>query len=182
MTGPAESRPQIVLDTWDDLLGQRAGSAWFSPCKRYRYLLTRAWDHVPQAMTWIMLNPSAADAFMDDPTIRRCVSFARREHFGSIRVVNLFALRATDPRELLACDDPVGPDNDRFLRDHGTATLAVAAWGAGGALAGRGRDVGRMLAGAGAKLLCLGVTADGHPRHPLYVRADAPLLPWEPPP
>src|SRR5438105_250311 len=102
MTGPATSHPQIVLDTFDDLLGQRAGSAWFSPDKQYRYLLTRSWDHIPQAMTWIMLNPSTADAFRDDPTIRRCISFARREGCGSIRVVNLFALRATDPRDLTA--------------------------------------------------------------------------------
>jgi hypothetical protein len=173
----------LVFDSEEAFLGGASGTAWFSQDRAYRYLLTRTWSDTPDAMTWIMLNPSTADAFTTDPTITRCVRFARREGCGSIRVVNLFALRATDPRSLsLPGRDPVGPSNDRFLDDHAQAHLVVAAWGAGGTLNGRAREVGQRLAAAGVPLKCLGVTAAGHPRHPLYVRSDAPLIPWEPQP
>ena len=171
----------VVIARGEEVLGGDTGAAWFSDDRRYRYLLTRWWSDAPEAMTWIMLNPSTADASADDPTIRRCIRFARREGCGSIRVVNLFALRATHPRELsLPGRDPVGPDNDRILAEHAQAHLVVAAWGAGGALNGRAREVGSRLTTAGVRLMCFGVTRDGHPRHPLYVRSDAPLVPWEP--
>ena len=130
-------------------------------------------------MTWIMLNPSTADAFADDPTIRRCASFARREGCGGIKVVNLFALRATDPRELRRHPDPVGACNDRVIDAHARG-LVVVAWGAGGALGGRDADAARILEAAGVTPVCLGVTAGGQPRHPLYVRGDTPLVPWRP--
>jgi len=169
-----------IMTRSEESLGGEAGTAWFSEDQAYRYLLTRWLGDEPKVMTWIMLNPSTADAFTDDPTIRRCIRFARREGCGTIRVVNLFAYRATDPRELSAPGrDPVGPDNDRFLDEHTQASLVVAAWGAGGTLNGRAREVGGRLAAAGTRLNCLGVTKDGHPRHPLYVRSDAPLIPWE---
>ena len=83
----------------------------------YRYLLTRRWGTVP-AMVWIMLNPSTADAFAEDPTIRRCLIFAHREGCGGLTVVNLFALRSTDPKALTRHPDPVGPANDTFIRGH----------------------------------------------------------------
>jgi len=151
------------------------GTATLSADRAYRYLLTRRWDDGP-AMTWIMLNPSTADASEDDPTIRRCVGFARREGCGAIQVVNLFALRAADPRELLASPDPVGPGNDGFLLARPLAACIVAAWGTHGSLRGRSAEVRAML--VGVRLLCLGVTSIGEPRHPLYVRADAPLVPF----
>jgi hypothetical protein len=153
------------------------GSAWFSDDRAYRYLLTRTWGTAP-LMTWIMLNPSTADAAADDPTIRRCRNFARREGCGGIQVVNLFALRSTDPLLLRGHSDPVGPSNDEAIGAFATG-LVVAAWGAGGSLNGRSRAVGALLAAAGVRLLCLGVTARGEPRHPLYARSDAPLIPWE---
>lgn len=152
------------------------GDAVFSDCGRYRYLLTRRWGDGPAA-TFVMLNPSTADAATDDPTIRRCIGFAKSWDCGSLNVVNLFAFRATDPRELLAATDPVGPRNDAFL--HSYLPDGVAAWGAHKMASTRARGVVRAFVRS-SPLWCLGVTKDGHPRHPLYVRADAPLILWRP--
>ena len=150
------------------------GTATLSADRAYRYVLTRRWDDGP-VMTWIMLNPSTADADTDDPTIRRCIGFARREGCGAIRVVNLFALRATSPNALRASSDPVGPDNDSFLRERTHAEYVVAAWGAHGGLHGRSHEVRAAL--RHLPLLCLGVTPGGEPRHPLYVRSSTPFIP-----
>lgn len=154
--------------------------AQLSDCRRYRYTLTRDWGTGPAA-TFIMLNPSTADATVDDPTIRRCVGFAHAWGCGRLIVGNLYALRATDPQALWNAVDPVGPDNDATL----TRLLAqadgplVAAWG-GNARADR---VEALLALPGAeRLACLGVTKAGAPRHPLYLPATAPLQPWPPRP
>lgn len=155
-------------------------SAVFSTGEEYRYLLTRQRAAGP-ALVFIMLNPSTADARKDDPTIRRCIRFAAREGAGVLAVVNLFALRATDPRELRRHPDPAGPRNDEFIDLWcRPGRPVIAAWGAGGGLLGRDREVATRLAAAGVSLSCLGVTRDGHPRHPLYVRSDAPLLPYGP--
>lgn len=115
---------QLNLATVGDSRG-----ALISECGLYRYRLWRRWGIGPHA-TWIMLNPSTADADLDDPTIRRCIGFARAWGFSAIEVVNLFALRATNPRELGRSADPIGPDNDRHLSEAGRAAeLRIAAWG-----------------------------------------------------
>ena len=148
-------------------------NAVLSDCGRYRYRLDRRWGNGP-TMGFVMLNPSTADAEVDDPTIRRCIGFAKREGCGSLQVVNLFAFRATDPEELYAADDPVGPGNDNHVRYVlNRARIAVAAWGAH-RLA---RDPGDALAKGWRRMVCLGKTKAGAPRHPLYVRKDAPLIP-----
>jgi hypothetical protein len=126
-----------------------------------------------------MLNPSTADAARDDPTIRRCIAFAAREGHGGVEILNLFAFRATAPADLKVAADPIGPDNDRhldalFARHH----RIVAAWGAHGGFGGRAETVLRMMERRGVSLACLGYTAGGHLRHPLYVRADRALLPF----
>jgi hypothetical protein len=120
-----------------------------------------------------MLNPSTADAMVDDPTVRRCMGFARRWGFSTVSIRNLFAFRATDPAELVACVDPVGERGDVELAVAGTADVVVAAWGAK-APANRVMRAKELL---GTKpLYCLGLTKHGHPRHLLYVRADAELI------
>jgi hypothetical protein len=142
----------------------------------YRYSLTRRWDAGP-VVRWIMLNPSIADHRVDDPTIRRCMAFSRRWGCAGIVVHNLFALRATDPRELRQHPNPIGPDNDAHLRGdhHGDeVALTVCAWGANTAVVGRARVVEDLLGQAGVRPHVLGLTAAGFPRHPLYVRADTP--------
>ena len=158
-------------------------SAIISECGCYRYLLTRPADSMaPMKSTvlFVMLNPGTADAALDDATIRRCRSFARRWDCNGIAVANLYALRSTDPGRLWLHPDPVGPDNDMYLRrlarEYGDV---VCAWGSN-ARPERVASVAKTLAGAGARLWCLGTTKDGSPRHPLYVRGDQPLIEWSP--
>lgn len=162
-------------DEWDGMLA----TAVMDDTRTYRYLLTRIWDTSTQPMVWVMLNPSTADAMEDDATIRRCVGFARREHCGGIAVVNLFALRSTNPRALRDHPDPIGPHNDAFLRQ-ATSSLGpvVAGWGAGGVLGGRAATVTRTLTAAGVQMRALGVTSTGQPRHPLYLPGKAGLEPY----
>lgn len=161
-----------------DLFGART-SATMSADGVYRYELCRTWDAGLPPLWWIMLNPSTADALTDDPTIRRCREFAKRELHGGIVVVNLFALRATDPAELRRHADPVGLDAERFYP--GPDVRVAAAWGAHGSLHGRDRYVASLLAERGVPLRCLGATKSGAPLHPLRVAGDTPLRPWNVP-
>jgi ribosomal protein S27AE len=157
-------------------------SALISPCGQYRYSLLRRWNGQARTplLAFVMLNPSTADAYLDDPTIRRCMRFGHREGYGGIVVYNLYGWRSADPKSLLTCTDPVGPWSDQILQgaaeqaaDDGTPI--VAAWGAN-ARPGRVTDVLALL--RGSDLRCLGTTAQGHPRHPLYVKGDQPLVPF----
>jgi hypothetical protein len=159
-------------------------SAIISPCGQYRYRLEREGDMVESyfadPLPFIMLNPSTADATLDDPTIRRCRAFAKALGYAGIVVVNLYALRSTDPTKLWQHADPVGPDNDTWLIDaaHRSPEI-VCAWGAN-ARPDRVAYVAEILKSAGARLRCLGTTKDGAPRHPLYVGGDQPLIDWSP--
>jgi hypothetical protein len=132
-------------------------------------------------MAFMMLNPSTADASIDDPTIRRCLGFARRYGFNAIEVVNLFAFRATKPKDMLAADDPVGPANDNhiILAAH-AAGQVVCAWGPNASKSKRPRQVIDMLEGMGVQLKCLHITQDGSPGHPLMLSYDRPLLDYSP--
>lgn len=148
----------------------------------YRYSLTRRWAKGGSVLTFIMLNPSTADAHQDDPTIRRCIGFARREGCNALLVLNLFAYRATSPENMKAAADPVGPENDAFLIKHLNALYpsagdkVVAGWGTHGSFARRDLHVMQLAtAAAGVPLLHLGLTKEGHPRHPLYVKGDQPF-------
>ncbi len=154
--------------------------AYISTCARYRYSLSREWAPGP-VCTFIMLNPSTADADIDDPTIRRCVAFAQRWGYGALAVVNLFALRATDPKALRSEQDPVGPDNDSAIAEAvSIGGLIVAAWGVHGALHGRGAAVCNLIEeGFERGIHHLGLTKDGHPKHPLYLRADTAPARWD---
>ncbi len=156
--------------------------ASFSEDRRYRYTLHIIWDSSAPPMTWVMLNPSTADEVQDDTTIRRCQRFARREGCGGVVILNLFALRSTDPDGLLDVDDPHGPINDSIV---GMMTLdakakgwpVVAAWGAWPHV--ERSHVYAPLANGARDLLCLGTTKGGAPRHPLYVAGAQPLEPWK---
>lgn len=145
----------------------------------YRYRLTRYWGP-GYMLPFVMLNPSTADADIDDPTIRRCMGFARREGAGGIIVVNLYAYRATNPNVLRTVNDPFGPGNGDALANVALEGPAmgypiVCAWGASGSLFGGDKAFINQMQQAGAGLVCLGKTKNGHPRHPLYVRGDQPL-------
>lgn len=164
----------------DDATGSRG--ATIDATGTYRYHLWRAWGEGPR-LVWVMLNPSTADADIDDPTIRRVTSFTRREGYPGFEVVNLFGLRATDPSALWGHPDPVGPENDRHLLGAcDKAAKVVVAWGVHGNSFGvvkdnvtRDRVVCRELRMMGRAPYCLGVTKGGSPRHPLYVAGDTPL-------
>ena len=171
-------------------------NAIISPCGQYRYRLTRDLVLVstPSTCLFVMLNPSTADAENDDPTIRRCKAFATSWGCSRLEVVNLFAMRATDPSELVRQSSPIGPDNDRHIYEASrTAAIVVCAWGGGksGRLArmidersrwvlsmfmepwARARDIEPKRIGPPTK--------DGHPRHPLYLRGSMELEildPW----
>ncbi len=127
-----------------------------------------------------MLNPSTADADVDDPTIRRCMAFGRAWGYGSLIVVNLFALRATHPSDLLKVPfaERIGPQNDRWiLRAHVASDRSVAAWGNHRAIGDRDRDVIRLL---DAELDHMALTKGGRPRHPLYLKGSSPVAKWTP--
>lgn len=148
-------------------------NAVISDCGRFRYRLERG--DLPR-LTFVMLNPSTADALQDDPTIRRCAGFAKREGYNGIHVVNLYALRATNPKELWKHADRVGPLNHTCLEWAGyEARRIVVAWGANAEPAVAHASI-QLLRKSGARLVCLGKTKDGSPRHPLYVRGDQPLV------
>jgi hypothetical protein len=151
------------------------GGAAFSRDRRYRYRLWRRWDRSRPTIAFCMLNPSTADARRDDPTIRRCIGFARHWGYGGIEVVNIFALRATDPRALRSARDPVGPRNDAFMLRAAAESPIVIAWGVHGALRDREATALQLL-GPRARLLALGRTRSGAPRHPLYLRRDTEAL------
>ncbi|NTI22396.1 DUF1643 domain-containing protein [Rhizobium rhizogenes] len=145
-------------------------TAVISACGSYRYRLERSWDSELPTVAFIMLNPSTADAAQDDPTIRRCVGFAKSWGFGRLIVGNLFALRSTDPTTLYMHSDPIGPDNNAHLRAIAAcAEQIVFAWGNHGLLHERGRRVAEML--DHCNVSALHVTSKGQPGHPLYVAA-----------
>ena len=152
--------------------------ASFDDRREYRFTLGRSWEPGLPRCAFIMLNPSTADENVLDPTVRRCLRYAQAWGFGSLEVGNLFALRSTDPKVLSSHADPVGPANDQALLGiRGRAATVVAAWGNGGLLRNRGREVARML-GSRGELWCLGLTKLGEPRHPLYISRSTPLQPW----
>jgi hypothetical protein len=154
--------------------------AAFSGCLTYRYTLERGWRDggLGRYLNFLMLNPSTADEIRLDPTVTRCVGYARRWGYDGLVVTNIFALRSTDPRRLREVEDPVGPHNDEHIqRVAKLAALVVCAWGTHGAFLDRGRRVVEMLTASENTLHCLGVTKDGHPRHPLYLRGDAVPVP-----
>lgn len=161
-------------------------SAILSDDERYRYLLLREWDDTLPTATIVMLNPSTADALVDDATIRRLAGekgFARRWACGAVMVVNLYGLRATDPAELWTADDPVGPDNDAHL--YAAAQMAaetggplIGGWGA----QAKPERIAEVLAIPGMdRIQALAVTNAGQPSHPLYLPGDLTPQPWSRP-
>ena len=154
--------------------------AHLSPCERYRYTLDRVWSADLPRLVFVMLNPSTADHRQDDPTIRRCVGFAQAENYGSIRAVNLFALRATDPAILQHVPDPCGPDNNMTLAESCMNATVCCAWGRPkwNFVRERAECVVRLLDSVFASKVCLGKNIHGSPKHPLYLRKSAKLHPW----
>ena len=144
----------------------------------YRYSLAREWLFGQGVVLWVLLNPSTADEAKNDPTIRRVIDFSKRWGFRACLVGELFAIRSTDPKVLKTAQDPVGPDNDRFLQAMAQESdLVVFAWGNWGTVRGRSEAVRKLFNGTAVK--CFGLTGQGEPKHPLYVAAKAALVPFK---
>lgn len=150
--------------------------AVISDCGKYRYLLRRTWDHDKPRALIVMLNPSTADAEVDDATIRSCIRLCKGAGYGSFEVVNIYGLRATDPKALTESDDPQGPMNERIV--HAAicrCDVVICAWGAHPmAQSVAGFLLGKIRSHRPAAY-CFGKTKAGAPRHPLYIKSGTPL-------
>lgn len=163
-----------------DLFGHVESDAMFSPCRVWRWALIRSWSEVLPSVAFIGLNPSTADETLNDPTITRCIQFAKDWGFGSFVMLNLFGLRSTDPNGLKGVSDPVGPENDKYIDlmiEQGRTI--VAAWGSH-------KCVEKLIVPRAAEVLkripnslCLGTNADGMPKHPLYLKRTTKPVPYE---
>lgn len=149
--------------------------AILSECGLHRYQLSRIWDENKPQVLFIMLNPSKADASNDDPTIRRCINFAKSWGYGGLQVCNLFAYRATKPSELLKSDNPFGDENIWHIRQAvDKVNLIVCAWGNSGIVKKilKKESPYRLIGFATKRLSYLKLSKDGTPWHPLYVKGD----------
>lgn len=149
--------------------------AQLSSDRKYRYALWRTWQEGDGHVMFIGLNPSTADETEDDPTIRRCMSFAKRLGYGGIYMLNLFAYRATSPKDLMKADGPVGAENDKYLVMYfDILAFNIACWGTHGAFVNRGETVIELL--GRENLHCFGLTKNGQPKHTLYLKRNAEII------
>lgn len=168
------------IEAWANMRGldfrhelQTGFGAVFSHCGAYRYLLWRMHHPRGRLLGFGMLNPSTADEHRDDPTIARCHRLARDMGYPGLAIWNLFALRATDPAELLKASDPAGPLNNAAIDlALGLCARTVLAWGNHGRLAGRSAEVMDRCRTSGFVLAAFGLTRQGEPRHPLYLASN----------
>lgn len=163
-------------------------TATISECGKYRYHLARIWaegpshtglQHLwqPRELIFVMLNPSTADAYEDDPTIRRCIGFAKRDDYDSVGVMNLYAGRATKPNDLFTMNDPEGPENEyHWEKLKKSAATIICAWGAEKRAQKQAKKFIRFM--EGRELHCLGRTKAGSPKHPLYLKAETSVEPF----
>lgn len=157
-----------------------ASHAEYSDCETYRYSLTRVWDETLPRVVFIMLNPSKATEVQNDPTIERCERRARTLGYGGFCAVNIFALRETNPKVMRSHPSPEGPENDQAItRACLWADTIIAAWGAHGDHLDRGASMRNVLRAADRPVHSLGLTKQGHPRHPLYIAYAQHPQPWD---
>jgi len=154
--------------------------ATFSACRRWRTLLWRRWDASKPVANFLMLNPSTADEVKLDPTCSRARDYAERWGFGGIYITNIFAWRATDPEEMKAAADPVGPGNDAaIVRAARQSALVVCAWGNHGTFLERSSQVRALLKKQKIELHALRLNAGGEPAHPLYLPSRLRAVPLQ---
>lgn len=169
----------LFTQEYNGLPGYPAAWSDEKPDPRYRYALWRIFTpHRPRRiMSLIGLNPSTATEMQDDPTVNRCWKLAQREGMDALIMLNLFAWRSTDPYAMKKTpSDPIGPENNHYLKlCTSMSDLVVAAWGIHGEHMGRGDQVKALI----PNLMCLGITKDGHPKHPLYLAANTKLVPFQ---
>jgi len=165
---PLASSRNGFAETWANL----------SSCRTYRYALGRRVSDASGRVLFCMLNPSVADEVQGDPTITRCIGFARRWGIGELVACNLYAFRATRPADLWLAKDPIGPLNDDAIQMWAaSSSLIVCAWGNQRKATARAQQVVTQLRRVG-QIHHLGLTNNGSPRHPLYLRADTEPVLW----
>lgn len=148
--------------------------AKLSACRNYRFALWRIWDETKPCVMFVGLNPSTADETEDDPTLTRCINYAKAWGYGGVCMANLFAFRATAPASMMSAKDPVGSENDHWLKQLSQgAAIVVAAWGNDGCYLGRSGEVKSLL----NDLHCLRMNKSGEPAHPLYLKTDLRPMP-----
>ncbi len=152
--------------------------ASFSHCKNYRYKLWRIWDDEKPLIAFCMLNPSTADASSNDPTVERCQRRAEQMGYGGLIVINVFALRSTDPKNLYTHEDPIGPKNSQAISQVAKEVkTVVCGWGKHGSFLKRDRRTLLIIKSAGAQTMALKINKDGSPAHPLYIGYDVKPIP-----
>ncbi|CAM5220920.1 hypothetical protein UACE39S_00971 [Ureibacillus acetophenoni] len=160
----------------------KENNAIFDETKTYRYSLSRVWDSNKEKVVFILLNPSIADERKDDPTLLRCIDYAKRwsnEKYGSLEIVNLFAYRSTDKSNLKLVNDPVGKDNDQYIINAvKDASLVVVAWGENGTYKNRDKEVLKLLTEHNINPYCLEILSEGQPKHPLYAKGSLKPKPY----
>jgi hypothetical protein len=150
-------------------------TAEFSVCRKYRYALWRTWDDSKSYALFICLNPSTADEINNDPTVTRCINFAKSWGYGGICMANLFAFRATEPSKMKSQLEPIGRDNNQWLiKLAREAGVVVAAWGNDGGYLGRSKEVSSLV----PNLHFLKLNKSGEPSHPLYLSAELTPQRW----
>ncbi|QDT34217.1 DUF1643 domain-containing protein [Thalassoglobus polymorphus] len=156
--------------------------AVYTDCERYRYVLTRQWEESScNRAVFIGLNPSTATEYQNDPTVARCINYAKAWGHDSMTMLNAFAFRSTDPKGLKTIDDPVGPANDRYiLKQCREASQIILCWGTHAEHLNRGLNLLAKLNKLDLELSCLKITKHGHPSHPLYLKKSLLPLPYAP--
>ena len=150
-------------------------SAILSDCRKYRYSLSRIWDNSKPYVLVIGLNPSTADENVDDRTVKKCENYAKNWGFGGLKVVNLFAFRATLPVDMMRADNPVGFDNDRYIKELSKdAALTIVAWGNDGSYLGRDKEVLKLIKNP----MCININKTGQPSHPLFQKKELKSRPY----
>ena len=149
--------------------------AYISKDEQFRYWLSRIWDDTSPTITFICLNPSTADSKTDDPTITKCIKYAKCLGKGGLLMVNLFAYRDTNQSRIWSVEDPIGPENDTWLNKKASkSSMVIASWGNEGWRFNRSAAVCRLL----QSLQCLKVNKSGEPSHPLYLSPDLKPRPY----
>ena len=148
--------------------------AILSKCYKYRYQLWRIWDRSKPRVMFIMLNPSTADANIDDPTIRRCIGFAKSWGYGGLYVGNLFAFRATKPTELLSVSDPTGELNlQNIILMMAECEMVIFAWGNESIIKKfKANKILKMSKSMYRDNYYIELAKGGTPKHPLYLKGD----------
>lgn len=172
----------MTVEKTDDTNGVFS-RAIFSDCERYRYFLSRVWageDTPPSMLPFLMLNPSTADEMKNDPTVERCQRRAESMGYGGFIVLNVFAYRSTDPKGLKIIDDPVGTENDAYIRDVlNQCDKVICAWGNHGQHNKRSTAIHELLRDAEATPFILALNGSGEPKHPLYIGYDHQPFEWD---